>query len=291
MKYVKRSTHVKPVYDAAVKAEKPQKKRPAPVSMRFNEAQLAGLKSYAGNQSVGVYCRDYLLKSHNLGAGGAKPGLFQDQIVAAQILRELGLSGVSENLRFIKDTLGDTIGLPSVEQAQKMVAQHVTERLAELRREQATESVLNRAYARRESERAEQTYQRQQESLWKRQTRQKEQQEHQRAARLRGGVFGLWDRLTGRHKKTLLLNQSEQQTMRAQQAKEMRTLRDQHLTKVKAQQDEARLARSKHYEAMKELRQDMTRLREPPKEMQRQKRKERSSRRRSRSRDGPRLER
>ena len=105
MKHVQRSTHVKPIYDAAVKAEKPQKKRPAPVSMRFNEAQLAGLKSYAGNQSVGVYCRDYLLKSHNLGAGGAKPGLFQDQVVAAQILRELGLSGVSENLRFIRDML------------------------------------------------------------------------------------------------------------------------------------------------------------------------------------------
>lgn len=187
--------------------------------------------------------------------------------------------------------LGDTLGLPSVEQAQRMAAQHVTERLAELRREQATESVLNRAYARRECERAEQTYQRQQDSLRKRQARQKKQQESQRAARLRGGVFGLWDRLTGRHNKTLLLNQSEQQTMRAQQAKEMRNLRDQHLTKVKAQQDEARLARSKHYEAMKELRQDMTRLREPPKEMQRKIRKERSGRRRSRSRDGPRLER
>ena len=191
--------------------------------------------------------------------------------------------------------LGDTIGLPSVEQAQKMAAQHVTERLAELRREQATESVLNRAYARRESERAESNYERQQDSLRERQARQKEQQEKRSVARLRGGIFGLWDRLTGRHQQTVLLNKSEQQTLRKQQAKEIRTLRDQHLTKVKAQQDEARLARSKHYEAMKELRQDMTRLREPPKELTKKApRKARSTerpQRHSRSRHGPRLER
>lgn len=187
--------------------------------------------------------------------------------------------------------LGDTIGLPSVAQAQRMAAKQVTKRLVELRREQATESVLNRTYVQRESERSVQNYERQQDSLRERQTRQKEQQEKQNAARLRSGVFGIWDRLTGRHKKTLQLNQSEQQTMRAQQAVELRSLRDQHLTKLKAQQDQARLARSKHYEAMKELRQDMTRLREPPKDMQHKKVKERSGRGRTRSRNGPRLER
>lgn len=110
MKYVKRSSNVKPIYDAAAKADEPSKKRLAPVSMRFNDAQLAGLRSHAGNQSLGIYCRDYLLKSHNLGAGGVKPGLFQDQVLAAQILRELGLSGVSENLRFIRDTLESVEG-------------------------------------------------------------------------------------------------------------------------------------------------------------------------------------
>lgn len=110
MKPFERYTNVKPIYDAAVQAKEPKKKRPAPVSMRFNEAQLAGLKSYVGDQSLGVYCRDYLLKSHNLGAGGTKPGLFQEQIVAAQILRELGLSGVSENLRFVRDTLESVEG-------------------------------------------------------------------------------------------------------------------------------------------------------------------------------------
>jgi hypothetical protein len=102
MKYVTRSENVKPIYDKAASATERKKNRPAPISMRFNEAQLAKLKPHAGNHSLGIYCRDYILKGHNLGAGGAKPGLFQDQVTVAQILREIGLSGISENLRTIK---------------------------------------------------------------------------------------------------------------------------------------------------------------------------------------------
>lgn len=108
MNYVKRSKHVKPTYDAAVEGVALKKKRPAPISMRFNEVQLARLKPYAGNQSLGVYCRDYILKGHNFGAGGVKSGLFGDQIATAQILREMGLAGVSENLHYIRQIL-DTL--------------------------------------------------------------------------------------------------------------------------------------------------------------------------------------
>lgn len=108
MKYVKWTDHVKPVFDkasvektgAAVEPEK--KKRPAPISMRFNEAQLAKLKPYAGNKSLGVYCRDYILQGHNIEAGSNKPGLYLDQISSAQILREIGLSSISENLHSIR---------------------------------------------------------------------------------------------------------------------------------------------------------------------------------------------
>lgn len=105
MNYVKRSRNIKPVYSKAASGAEEKNKRPAPISMRFNEAQLAKLKPYAGNQSLGVYCRDYILKGHNLGAGGIKPGLYQEQITPAQILREIGLSGISENLRIIRAQL------------------------------------------------------------------------------------------------------------------------------------------------------------------------------------------
>lgn len=105
MNYVKRSKNVKPAYDKAVGAKALNKKRPAPISMRFNEAQLAKLKPYAGDKSLGVYCRDFILKGHSLGAGGTKPGLYEEQVTHAQILRQIGLSGISENLRFIRSEL------------------------------------------------------------------------------------------------------------------------------------------------------------------------------------------
>ena len=105
MNYVKRSSNLKPIFDTTANGEEQPKKRPAPISMRFNEAQLAKLKPYAGERSIGVYCRDYILKGHNLAAGGAKAGLHEEQVTVAQILREIGLSGISENLRFIRAAL------------------------------------------------------------------------------------------------------------------------------------------------------------------------------------------
>lgn len=114
MNYVKRSRNLKPTYDSVVNGEGSIKKRPAPISMRFNEVQLAKLKPHAGDQSLGVYCRDFILKGHNIESGGKKPKLFPDQIVKAQILREIGLAGISENLQSIKNKL-EAVGLDEVD--------------------------------------------------------------------------------------------------------------------------------------------------------------------------------
>lgn len=51
MNYVKRSRNIEPVYDKAASGAEEKNKRPAPISMRFNEAQLAKLKPYAGDPS------------------------------------------------------------------------------------------------------------------------------------------------------------------------------------------------------------------------------------------------
>lgn len=187
--------------------------------------------------------------------------------------------------------LGDTIGLPSIERAQALAAEQITKRLVELRQEKATESKLSRAYVRHQDKRANQNYGRQQIYLRERQLRNQEREDQQREARLRTGLFGLWDRFTGRRKTTLLLNQSELQSMRDRHKKEMRDLRDQHLSKLKSQHEEARSARQKQFEAMKELREDIKRLKEPPEFKQKQTRRRKPAaerpRRRRRNRDGP----
>lgn len=195
----------------------------------------------------------------------------------------------------LKKKLGDTIGLPSIEKAQRQAAELVTKRLIELRWEQAEESKLNRAYGRHQDKRAGQNPERQQDYMRERQARKKEQEDRQREARLRKGFFGLWDRVTGRRKKTLLLNQSELQTMRERHSKEMRDLKDRHLAKLKTRHEEARLSRKAQFEAMKELREDIKRLNEPVEiKKTRPRRKKPASerpRKRHRSRDGPSLER
>lgn len=187
--------------------------------------------------------------------------------------------------------LGDTIGLPSIETAQRQAAELVTKRLIELRQEQAAESKLNRAIVRHQEKRANESHERQQNYMRERHARNKQQEDKQREARFRKGFFGLWDRFTGRRKKTLLLNQSELQTMRERHSKEMRDLRGKHLAKLKSRHEEARQERKIQFETMKELREDIKRLKEPPKIKQSQPRKrtrtEDRPRRRNRSRDGP----
>lgn len=194
-----------------------------------------------------------------------------------------------------KKKLGDTIGLPSIEKAQEIAAIQVAERLAELRQEQAENIQLSRSYVRYQENQIESRYARQKTYQEERHSYVAAQKEIESHSRLRKGIAGLWDRFTGRRKKILLLNQAEIKALREQQNKEALALKNSHLTKLKVQHKEARVQRAKHFEAMKELREDVKRIREKPETKQRKSRRKKPAserpRRKGRSRDGPSLER
>ncbi|MBG6211968.1 hypothetical protein IWQ49_006667 [Labrenzia sp. EL_126] len=194
----------------------------------------------------------------------------------------------------VRAKLGEPDNLPDVVAAQAQAAQQVTKRLLELRAEQRDEIKAKRSYARIQQKRLTALQERESARLQDRQVRRHQIEERVRQSRLRTGLPGFWDWLTGKKKHTLARNRDEETQSLMRNRDELRVQRDAQLRTQKSQQDKARSERLKNFEAIKELRGDMARLKEPP-DMRREKpsrnRKPDRPRRRSRNRDGPSLER
>ncbi|MGJ8534893.1 MAG: relaxase/mobilization nuclease domain-containing protein [Alphaproteobacteria bacterium] len=192
----------------------------------------------------------------------------------------------------IQAKLGAPDNLPTVGAAQAKAAARVIERLKELRIEQHTEISLKRFYEKAEQARQQNKLSRDLSNFREKQGRQAQIEEQKRQSRLRSRLPGLWDWLTGKRKRALALNEREAHSSKKLQRQELRAIRDRQLAAIKSQQEQVRAARLKHFEAIKELRSDMHRLKEPP-DMVRSKPNRRPAserpRRRSRSRDGPEL--
>lgn len=201
---------------------------------------------------------------------------------------------VGINPKEVRAKLGEPENLPDVVAAQAQAAQQVTKRLLELRAEQRDEITAKRSYARIQHKRLAALQERENARLQDMQARRHQIEEQVRQSRLRTGLPGFWDWLTGKKKQTLALNRNEETQSRKRNRDEFRAQRDAQLRAQKSQQDKARTERLKNFEAIKELRGDLARLKEPP-DMKQEKlsrsRKSERPRRRSRNRDGPSLER
>lgn len=194
----------------------------------------------------------------------------------------------------VRAKLGEPDHLPTVEAAQAQAADQIVKRLAEIRNEQRAEIAAKRSYAHTQRKRLIALQAREASRLQDRRARHQQIEKQARQSRLRKGLPGFWDWLTGKKKQTLALHREEEKRDRQQSRDELRAQRDAQLKAQKAQQEKARAERLRNFEALKELRGDMAHLRKPP-DLSRTKpprtRNSERPRRRSRNRDGPSLER
>jgi len=125
----------------------------------------------------------------------------------------------------LRAKLGEADSLPSIEQAHAKAAQQVSERLETLKAEQRQEFLRKRKGAEKATValQVKQSDQRRQLIADQRDTLKKQTTEHQ--ARLRKGIMGFVDRLTGRRKKTLELNADEQAKLRERISREHSEMR------------------------------------------------------------------
>ncbi len=195
----------------------------------------------------------------------------------------------------IRARLGDSKDNPSLEKAESRAKQQITDRLKELEAEQQREFESKRQQALDEKERQDAEHRRTRERLNQHQAEQAQQQADEHASRFRHGVFGFWDRLTGRRKKT-----ETQNSLEARQAQEQRQKETDDLTRLQALEDlqrreEAKAKRRNNVEAVQELRSDIkefSRAAERARRLSiREQRLKNSHKQRQRNRDGPSYER
>lgn len=196
-----------------------------------------------------------------------------------------------QKTKAVKAKLGEIEDLQFVDKASDKAAARVAERLQELKAEEQRLAEENQA--RIKSDRAQAARQQRQEraALSSAQKARRSAEEIEREKRLRKGLLGLLDRLTGRRRKTL-----DQNTREAEQTQERDRLERQRALAEQAKLREGFKAKSRDREARRavifaELDGDIQTLRNPAareerKEAYRSKRQRRSERSK-RARDGP----
>ncbi len=195
----------------------------------------------------------------------------------------------------VRARLGDSEGLPSIEQAQTKAAGQITERLTELRSEQHQQARAKQQYASKQYKRTQAAQAREVGKLREEQAKRTFEEEQIRAARIRRGLMGFLDRITGKRKRTETLNQLEATKTRERDHSETLDLQQKQESTLKIQQQKSKVAQSKHIETVHELENDIQQLRPPlePSPTKEHKsyaaeQRERANRsRRPRNRDGP----
>lgn len=195
----------------------------------------------------------------------------------------------------VRTRLGSHEDLPSVQKAQAVAAKIITDRLVELKAQerQAAKGTITQGRTGRAV--LQDLQARTANNLQIKQDDQKIQHEAVRAARIRIGVLGFVDRLTGKRKRTLVENLREAAAMQ-QLDLEAAKLIQQQLQEQARHVEAVKAAHKPHREAVKELNADIAWLSAPPEltdpELRaRDEHDEEYERQRKKSRGGPVLER
>ena len=202
-----------------------------------------------------------------------------------------------QKTKAVKARLGDISTLPSVADARDKAAARVAERLDELKREEAEKTKARLERIATTKARIKERHARDLDRLTTKQTERKSQEEQEREKKIRKGLWGLLDRLTGRRTRQIEENRraavdAAARDRRERDAKAAREAQLQSAFKAKAQEREAR-----RKAVFGELNNDIKELRTPAKREDRQKdyQSKRSSEprapRQRRARDGPKPER
>lgn len=207
---------------------------------------------------------------------------------------------VGVKARQVRDKLGEADELPDVDHAQKIAAKQVTERREVLQRQQQAQAQHKAQAAQREAERMKEWQARAAKKLKQDQDKQRAEQDKAQQQRLRKGLLGLMDRVTGKRKRTLLQNEMEKAVTHQRDQGESQTLDQLQRQAFAEQRKRANSAQRPFKEAVKELETDIREVSKPPapskdrdkagytaKEKFKAARNPRPRRSRSRNRDGP----
>lgn len=196
----------------------------------------------------------------------------------------------------VRAKLGEADGLPSFEEAHAKARKQVTDRLATLLDEQKRSAERVERKAEHGQTVEKQRSQTRLEALQRQQSDELKQAEEQQR-RLRKGLMGFVDRLTGKRKKTLLQNEWEAQQTREKQQTAAEALQAQNRERLRRLEAERvkhiKLLRASTRELETDIR-DYSRLPEPKKDLDKSAFKERARSKRknrshNRSREGPSL--
>jgi hypothetical protein len=153
-----------------------------------------------------------------------------------------------QRAKLIAERLGDPQDLPSVEDTKRQIARDLTpvvrgyleEARAQARREARPLNAARRKLVER--------HRANREALKARQKERSKLEAQERASRLRRGVLGLWDRLTGRHNQSLERNAQEAEAAKRRDQAERKQVMQGQLSERQRLQVKIRAMREKHRE-------------------------------------------
>lgn len=196
----------------------------------------------------------------------------------------------------VRTRIGSHEELPTVQKAQTVAAKVIANRLAELKAQERQAAKATIAQGRTGRVALQDRQARTVENLCTEHEEHKTKQEAVRAARIRTGVLGFVDRLTGKRKRTLAENLKDAAAMQQQLDREAAELIQQQQQEQVCHVEVIKATHKLHREAVKELNADIAWLSSPPELAEAilratDEHEEKLERRRNRKRDGPILER
>lgn len=191
----------------------------------------------------------------------------------------------------VRARLGEPDDLPSEQEAHAKAARMVTDRLEELRLEQEREAARKLELFKRKYQWLRNAQRGEQGALRQQHIQRKKAKQASQEARIRKGLFGMLDRITGKRRRTLSRNRTETEAALVLDREEQTLMYVRQENTAQSIQREVITQKVQHETVDSELKKDIQWLKAPPKPDEKAQQAERRKQRQQRNRDGPILER
>lgn len=157
----------------------------------------------------------------------------------------------------VRERMGNDEGLPNVTNAHEQAGTMVADRLKELRIEQAHQVKERQEKLNAERERKREQHRREQEQIAKEQAAREAREAQERLDRLRTGLWGLLDHVTGLRKRILELNAQEEIRAKERDQKERQTAEEEQKYVQENLQRKVDMDKEQYIKTQQELRHDV----------------------------------
>lgn len=181
-----------------------------------DEIKEAITDSWAISDSVGTFSHALKERGYYLAQGDRRGFVAVDTDGEVHsIAKKAGI-----RTKQVKERLGDPQELQSVEQARDAMAQDMGQMLGRLYNEQASEAKANKERYEQQKRQIVEQQRAERQRLGQEQQQRQQQEQRERQERFRRGIRGLWDRITGEHKR--IAEQNRLETLASQQHDQLR---------------------------------------------------------------------